>query len=195
MHDIVLLHKKDSMLRELVESALGANNGSILSICRKDDLQPGRLLLSCGTDILVPNSILERCDIAYNCHPGPPAFPGRDPHHWAIYHEAKTFGVTLHRMTQKVDQGPIVATLRFPIPPSATPDQLRYFADSAAAMFSVLHLNDMLDGPLIPNGEVWGKVKHRRSDLKRMCKLDGVDAGEAARRRRAFAAEGYENFD
>ena len=44
------------------------------------------LLLSFGTNIIVPDWILKKRNLtALNVHSAPPEYPGRDPHHFAVY--------------------------------------------------------------------------------------------------------------
>ena len=44
-----------------------------------------------------------------NIHPSPlPAYRGRHPMHWALLNGEKEFGISIHKMTKKVDVGPIL---------------------------------------------------------------------------------------
>jgi methionyl-tRNA formyltransferase len=44
----------------------------------------------------------------YNIHPSPlPAYKGRHPMHWALIEGEKEFGITIHKMTSSIDEGPI----------------------------------------------------------------------------------------
>src|SRR5207245_6682120 len=82
-------------------------------------------LISFGTSVIVPATLLARLiKPAYNLHAASPEFPGRDPHHFAAYLGAKTYGATLHLMTERVDDGPIVAVEMFQVAPDATPASL-----------------------------------------------------------------------
>lgn len=55
----------------------------------------------------------------YNFHPGPPNFPGRYPEAWGVYHQARWFGATAHKMEPLVDAGPIIGVERFEVPAGA----------------------------------------------------------------------------
>ena len=44
---------------------------------------------------------------SYNFHPGPPNRPGRYPSVFALYDNARHFGITVHEMLPKVDSGAI----------------------------------------------------------------------------------------
>jgi methionyl-tRNA formyltransferase len=74
-------------------------------------------LIAFTTTTVVPANILHAIGYgAHNFHPGPPSYPGWAPAHFAIYEQASHFGATLHLMTERVDSGPILDYLRFPIP-------------------------------------------------------------------------------
>src|SRR5215467_738222 len=54
---------------------------------------------------------------AFNVHPAPPEYPGRDPWHFAHYDGYRRAGATLHRMTPRVDDGEIVDVLERDLDP------------------------------------------------------------------------------
>jgi len=58
----------------------------------------------------------------YNYHPAPlPEYKGISIYADAIKNKAKEWGVTLHRMTEKIDEGEIIDEIRFKIkPPHST---------------------------------------------------------------------------
>src|ERR1700757_863743 len=75
-------------------------------------------LIAFATPLIVPAHVLDGLGFgAYNFHPGPPRYPGWAPAHFALYERASEFGATVHVMEEKVDAGPIVSVVRFPIPP------------------------------------------------------------------------------
>ena len=63
----------------------------------------------------VPADLLETARLAVNFHPGPPEYPGYGCNNFAIYEEAKDYGVCCHHMAPRVDTGAIIATQRFPV--------------------------------------------------------------------------------
>jgi|TARA_B100001964_G_scaffold235210_1_gene294928 methionyl-tRNA formyltransferase len=129
----------------------------------------GQCLICFNTGIIIPEEILDRlARRTYNFHAAPPEFPGRDPHHWAIYRGARTFGATCHVMTKKVDDGQILAVKRFDIECGLTAEQLVLQAiDLTYGMFDEL-LANMLEGKLAPTGDTWGPIKTTRADSLRM---------------------------
>ena len=82
-----------------------------------DELARSRLI-AFATPMIVPAQVLDGLGFcAYNFHPGPPRYPGWAPAHFALYERASEFGATAHVVVEKVDAGPIVSAVRFPIPP------------------------------------------------------------------------------
>jgi hypothetical protein len=89
-------------------------------------------LIGFATDVIVPPQILDALGFgAYNFHPGPPNYPGWGPAHFAIYDGAATFGVTAHMMVERVDAGPIVDVVIFPIPHGTPAVRLEQMAFTA----------------------------------------------------------------
>lgn len=77
-------------------------------------------LITFLTDVIVPGKILERLrPKPYNIHPGPPEYPGAHGLVFALFDQAREFGVTAHEMTARVDDGPIVMVDRFHLPNDA----------------------------------------------------------------------------
>jgi methionyl-tRNA formyltransferase len=67
------------------------------------------MLLSHSTSVIVPGKLLEPFgERALNIHAASPDYPGRDPHHFAVYDGVRRYGATLHRMARKVDAGAIL---------------------------------------------------------------------------------------
>lgn len=64
---------------------------------------------------IVPADLLGKAQLAINFHPGPPEYPGYGCNNFAIYEEAKDYGVCCHHMAPRVDTGAIIATRRFPV--------------------------------------------------------------------------------
>lgn len=142
-------------------------------------------VLLCIFGPIVPADVLSRYRRAYNFHPGSPAYPGRDPHHWAIYDNAGTFGVTLHEMVARVDEGPIVHVEEFAVE-THDPAALRDKANlRAVAMVTSWGPRLLAETPTAKR--TWCGTKHRRADLLAMCDLRGLPDDERERRHRAFA--------
>lgn len=152
------------------------------------------VLIAFSTGVIVPPHVLSRVRAAYNFHAAPPQYPGRDPHHWAVYERADSYGATCHVMTERVDEGPIIRVLRFPLLPDMTPAQVRDTAELAALKLYRELLPSLLDGSAQPCGECWTGKKRSRKDFLRMCEVP-PDVGEEEINRRvfAFSMPGYDN--
>ena len=134
---------------------------------------------------------------AYNVHAASPDFPGRDPHHHAIYRGATIYGATLHIMTPRVDDGPIVGVETFPVIADATPASLLAQANDAGLRLIERFGQRLLEAtplPALPEVK-WGAVKTRRADFQNLCALTPlIGPDEFARRFRAFDGGSYDNL-
>jgi len=75
------------------------------------------LLLNVHSLFLIHPSVLAAPKIgSFNLHPGPlPEYAGLNVPSWAIYRGESAHGVTLHRMDEGIDTGPVAWQVRFPI--------------------------------------------------------------------------------
>lgn len=74
------------------------------------------LIISYISPWIIPTDVLNLAlKYAINFHPGPPEYPGIGCTNFALYEDAKIFGVTCHIMKPKVDSGEIISVKRFPI--------------------------------------------------------------------------------
>ena len=74
----------------------------------------GDLIISFLNYVILPKKILTKAP-AVNFHPGPPEHPGSGCVSWAMYENQKMYGVTVHKLTDKVDSGEIFKVNRFDI--------------------------------------------------------------------------------
>jgi methionyl-tRNA formyltransferase len=96
---------------------------------RPDLTQPGvqSLLASTEPDLIVSWFWTRRIPAALvalapqggiNVHPSLlPRHRGPDPYFWTLYREDAETGVTVHRLTEAYDQGPVLLQRRVPVPP------------------------------------------------------------------------------
>jgi methionyl-tRNA formyltransferase len=84
--------------------------------------RPGAWLINVNSTLIVPAAVLDHFQArSLNFHPGLlPQYAGLHTHQWAIRNGEQEFGVTIHRMEQKIDAGAIVGQARFPIRPDDT---------------------------------------------------------------------------
>jgi methionyl-tRNA formyltransferase len=75
------------------------------------------ILLNVHSLVVLPKEVLEAPRLGcFNLHPGPlPEYAGLNTVSWAIYHGMRGYGVTLHKMSQRIDAGDIAYEARFDI--------------------------------------------------------------------------------
>ena len=158
---------------------------------------PKAVLLSHSSSVIVTSAILERFSgNAINIHSASPDFPGRDPHHFAIYHKATRYGATLHKMEAKVDAGDILSVDLFDVLPEDTPETLLSKADQASLRLARAFLEGLSKTEMLPGscGAHWGKCKTSRKDFIELCRLTPeMSAGEVSRRIQATSFRDYTN--
>lgn len=184
-----------------------ANNSGIeLDYVRAENLQTlvsafsirRDLLLSFGIGTIVPKWILDTPNLlALNVHAASPQYPGRDPHHFAIYDGAREYGSTLHYMTQHVDAGPIVDVETFNVPQAITPSGLLGLARESSFVlirrFFQLYVERGAPKPM--DGVVWGERKSTRKMFLELCRIDpAMTKEEVVRRKLATEMPGYKNL-
>lgn len=93
---------------------------------------------------------------AYNMHGSLlPQYRGRAPVNWAVLHGERETGATLHQMTVKPDNGPIVDQFAVPILPDDTAQEVFQKVTVAAELCLVRTLPKLIDG----------SADHRTQDL------------------------------
>ena len=156
------------------------------------------MLLSFGTGVIVPKSITHLPNItALNIHAASPEYPGRDPHHFAAYLGTRKYGATLHYMTDKVDDGPIVDVELFDIPLDASAALLLEKANEAAIELMKRFFKSYVSkGAPIARGDiVWGANKSTRAKFMELCRIDcDMTETEFLRRLKATTMPGYNNL-
>lgn len=156
-----------------------------------------KVLISYNTNLIIAKEDLEKCEHCFNIHAASPRFPGRDPHHWAKYTRAKVYGATLHYMTEKVDNGPIVKVNRFEIEEQDRPGDILKKANKEALqlldyIFTALSNSKEIK---IDHQEQWDSKKFKRSDLIKICDLtDLTDPNEFDLRVQSFYSDKYPNL-
>jgi methionyl-tRNA formyltransferase len=131
-------------------------------------------LVAFATPVIVPPGVLGALGYgAWNFHPGPPAYPGWAPAHFALYEGAVEFGATVHEMAARVDSGPIVEAVHFPIPANVRVQGLEGIAYAhLAKLFWRLakHLATETD-PLPSSRLKWGNRRYSRRAYQAICDI------------------------
>jgi methionyl-tRNA formyltransferase len=133
---------------------------------------------------------------AFNVHPGPPEYPGRDPWHFAFYEGFPRAGATLHRMTAKVDDGEILDVAEREFDASLSVTEYADLCRQLAVAILVRNLTSLLAGNITPRcHRSWrSEAKRSRRDFARMCEIDPtMPAEEVVRRLRSFHDPRHDN--
>lgn len=146
------------------------------------------------TPVIVPRSVLSQLGYgAFNFHPGPPSYPGWAPSHFALYDQAKEFGVTVHAMVEQVDAGPIIEFASFPIPPHISVLGLEGLA-YAHLSFLFRRMAKWLSSDAVPPPALpvrWSDRKYSRKSYRTMCDIPlDISRSELERRLKIFGG-GY----
>jgi len=162
-----------------------------------ENLSSKDLLISYATSSIVPKEILKQLGGAYNVHAAPPTYPGRDPHHFALYHGEKEYGVTIHVMEEEVDAGDIVEAVYFKISDGTFPDELLREADKVAIQLIKRFLFKALFSPfpLSAKSIPWGAVKNTRQDFLNLCEIPlDISLEELEHRIKTCVTKKYKNL-
>lgn len=138
---------------------------SITSLCRKEDiplipdlqalldLEELDIMISVQHDQILKREHIEKAfDIAVNLHLAPlPEYRGCNQFSFAIIDGAKSFGATLHKIDEGIDNGDILFEERFKIDSdSIWVDELYQMTVEAGAKLFANHFKDLLDGNYNP---------------------------------------------
>jgi methionyl-tRNA formyltransferase len=160
--------------------------------------QPVDLLLSFGTGVIVPKHILDLPSIvALNIHAASPKFPGRDPHHFAVYYGAKEYGATIHYMIDKVDHGQIVDVETFEVAQGTSAAILLWQANEAAIELMRRFFNNYAakGAPASRNDVTWAEHKSTRNEFLELCRVScDMPEAEFSRRLVSTTMPGHNNL-
>lgn len=122
---------------------------------------------------------LKRAKIALNFHPSPPKYPGSGGYSKALFNLDKKFGVTVHYMNHKIDNGKIVGFYSFKINKKLTLEKLINKTNN----FKFVVFKKILRKLLSNNGEnkilklsnnnklKWSKKRGKIKDIDRIQKI------------------------
>lgn len=156
-----------------------------------------KFLMSYSTSVIVPKWLINKLNgCAVNIHAASPQYPGRDPHHYAIYDQASEYGATMHYMTEKVDDGTIIDVELFKVQQPITPIDLLHSADNSAwILISKLFLWIKNNQSFPVSSYRWHGIKRARKDFHSFCKIyPDITPEELEKRIKAFHVEGFKNL-
>lgn len=121
---------------------------------------------------------------AINFHPAPPEWPGVGSASFALFENASEFGATAHVMTTRVDAGPILRVLRFPISAGDTCERLfDHSLNISMQLFYSLLTDLAVLGKIEPCGESWGRKAVTRKQFEEWMTLSPSDPVELIHRK------------
>jgi formyltetrahydrofolate hydrolase len=150
------------------------------------------ILISCCTNIILPKNYFSKYLIAINIHPASFDYPGRDPHHWACYHQCKNYGATAHLLSEKVDQGLIIDYELIKINILATANMYYEIGNKCAQLLIARIIKGINKKKLITRNAKWKGKSNKRTDLLKMCNFKNLEIDEIDRRK--FSFKGFEKF-
>ncbi|MFN8411234.1 MAG: formyltransferase family protein [Anaerolineales bacterium] len=150
----------------------------------------GDYIISYLSRWVVPQELLGRAKkAAINFHPASPEYPGIGCNNFALYEDAKEYGVTCHHMASKVDTGNIIAVKRFPIAPEDNVEILlkHTYENQIALFFEIATL--MAEGKELPTSpEKWTRPPFSRKQFNELFKITPeMSPDEVQRRIRAIS--------
>jgi methionyl-tRNA formyltransferase len=139
---------------------------------------------------VLPADLLARARrAAINFHPASPDYPGIGCTNFALYEDARQYGVTCHHMAPQVDTGPIIAVRRFAILPEDTVASLlaRTYEHQIALFLEIAPI--MAAGKSLPAaGETWTRRPYTRKEFEALFRITpDMPPAEIARRIRAVS--------
>jgi methionyl-tRNA formyltransferase len=157
----------------------------------------GDYIISYLSRWVVPEELLKRARLAaINFHPASPEYPGIGCNNFALYENAKEYGVTCHHMAGKVDTGRIIAVKRFPVYPEDDVAALlsRTYEHQIALFFEIAQL--MAESkPLPVSPETWSRPPFTRKQFNELFRITpDMPKDEIARRVRAVSYGPYQPY-
>jgi methionyl-tRNA formyltransferase len=150
----------------------------------------GEYIISYLSRWVVPEYLLKKAKVAsINFHPASPDYPGIGCYNFALYEEAKEYGVTCHHMASRVDTGAIIAVKRFPVFPTDNVATLllRTYDYLLVLFYEIVSL--ILEGKELPvSEERWTRKPFSRKELDELRRITpDMTKEEIAKRIRATA--------
>jgi methionyl-tRNA formyltransferase len=157
----------------------------------------GDYIISYLSRWVVPEELLDRAKIAaINFHPASPEYPGIGCNNFALYENAKEYGVTCHHMARKVDTGRIIAVRRFPMYPEDDIESIlnRTYENQMALFFEIVQI--MADGKELPiSPETWTRPPFSRKQFNELFIITpNMSADEVRRRIRAISYKHWQPY-
>lgn len=198
---------KNSKIALEILDKFGCKTTSILGKKRIQDFPrkalnwSGDFILSYRNYWLIPKNVLKKAKyLSINFHPSIPQYPGTGSCSWAIYDSVEEFGLTVHLMNEKYDNGKILKVYKFKIPFNTDLEDLLKLSYNFSILCFKKYLT-LLDKKssdqinIIKNKESpykWGKDYKKLKDLNIMRYISlEMSKEEIEKRIKAFYIENY----
>ena len=162
---------------------------------KKIESWEGDYIISYLSRWIVPERVIKNSRLAaINFHPASPDYPGIGCTNFALYEEAKTYGVTCHHMEPKVDTGAIVSVKKFPIHASETVSSLLLKTyDSQLELFYKI-MKIILKGKELPvSKDKWIRKPFTRNEFNKLSIITpDMDREEIKKRIRATSHKSWQ---
>ena len=157
----------------------------------------GDYIISYLSRWVVPAELLGRATrAAVNFHPASPEYPGIGCTNFALYEDAREYGVTCHHMAPQVDTGQIIAVKRFAVDPADDIASLlkRTYEHQIALFFEIAPL--MAEGRQLPvSPEAWQRAPFTRAEFNELFRITlAMTKDEIARRVRAVSYGAFQPY-
>ena len=157
----------------------------------------GDYIISYLSRWVVPEYLLKQARKAsFNFHPASPEYPGIGCNNFALYEDAKEYGVTCHHMVSKVDTGAIIAVKRFPIYPQDGVAELlkRTYVHQIELFLEILGLLAN-EAELPKSDETWTRAPFTRTQFNELFVIrPEMSKDEIARRVRAISYKHWQPY-
>ena len=132
-------------------------------------------LISYASGLIIPKNIITHFNKfnLMNFHPSTPKFRGRDSQHFAAYFKEKTFGGTMHYLTNKVDNGTIIDVKDFKMKKNSDHYDYHRIALKSLKILLKKNIRNFLFNKkkLKKNNFKWSKKVYKRSDFLNKLKI------------------------
>jgi methionyl-tRNA formyltransferase len=145
----------------------------------------GDYIISYLSRWVVPEYLINKARIAsINFHPASPQYPGIGCNNFALYEDAKEYGVTCHHMAARVDTGDIIAVKRFPVFPSDDVGSLLIRTyDYQLVLFYEIAGTIVQGHPLPSSKETWTRKPFTRTEFNELAVIRPEMSSEEVRKR------------
>lgn len=149
-------------------------------------------------EILKTKQIQKAKKMAINLHLAPlPEYRGCNQFSFAIFNQASTFGVTIHKMDNRIDHGDILFEKRFPIPKNCWVDELYKLSEKNAQELFAEALPHIISGKYTAQSQTdliakRGSRLYYRKDIEQLKCIDLQQNQETIERQiRATSMPGF----